>query len=162
MCYKIGKQYADDLYQELFLILCEKDSEWVEEKYTSGYWEGIIIKIVFNQFYGKRTRFEKYFHIPVALHDIHSCEISEEEGIIYQEFLWNSIEAVTKDFDWYARKIWTLYCEGDVEKEIKPRSARSISRVTGISRQEVLRVINDTKLKANEYFITHYRHLIDG
>ncbi len=150
------------MYQELFLILLEKDCEWVESKYTSGYWEGIIIRIVLNQFYGKRTRFEKLYHTPVARYDIHTCEVADEEGIIYQEFLWESIEEVTKHLDWYANKIWQLYCEGDKDKKIKPRSARSISRVTGISRQEVLKIINNIKEKANEHFIANHRHLLGG
>lgn len=160
LCQKIGKGFSDDLYQELFLILLEKDSEWIEEKYNSGYWEGIVIRIVINQFYGKRTRFDKYFHQPIGTIDIHKYDIADEEAVIVQEYLWDSIEQVTEDLDWYAKKIWQLYCQGDEDKEIKARSARSISRVTGISRQEVLKVINSIKQQSNEYLIDNYRHLL--
>ena len=33
VCVKVGKELASDLYQELFVILCEKDEEWIKDKY---------------------------------------------------------------------------------------------------------------------------------
>ena len=61
VCDKIGKHQANDLYQEVFLIICEKDEDWILEKYNSGYWEGLVIRIVVNQAYGQYTRFNKLF-----------------------------------------------------------------------------------------------------
>jgi hypothetical protein len=74
---KIGRELASDLYQELFLILCEKTDEWVEEKYISGYWEGFVSRIILNQFYGKRTSFEKNFLRPIALEDTNEVQIED-------------------------------------------------------------------------------------
>jgi hypothetical protein len=34
VCVKVGKELASDLYQELFVILCDKDDTWIEEKNT--------------------------------------------------------------------------------------------------------------------------------
>jgi len=161
-CVKIGGELANDLYQELFVILCEKDSEWIESKYASGYWEGIVIRICLNQFYGKRTTFDKHFKQPIGLYDTEDVQIPYIEEKLYNEYFYLSIEQVVKKCDWYETRIWQLYSKGDKDKGIKPRSARSISRVTEISRQEILRVINTIKQKANDHFITNYRHIVLG
>ena len=161
-CVKIGGELANDLYQELFVILCEKDSEWIESKYASGYWEGIVIRICLNQFYGKRTTFDKNFKQPIGLYDTEDVQIPYIEEKLYNEYFYLSIEQVVKKCDWYETRIWQLYSKGDKDKGIKPRSARSISRVTEISRQEILRVINTIKQKANDHFTTNYRHIVLG
>lgn len=160
-CQKIGGYLGGDLYQELFLILCEKSDEWIEEKYNSGYWNGFVIRIALNQVYGKRTSFEKGYLRPIALYEVNEF-IEQPTSEEIKEYLHQSIEAVTNDLEWYEFKIWQLYRHGDKDKGIKPRSARSISKVTGISRQEILKVINDIKEKANEYFISHFGHCVDG
>lgn len=160
-CQKIAGELGGDLYQELFLILCEKSDEWVEEKFNSGYWNGFVIRIALNQVYGKRTSFEKSYLRPIALYEVNEF-IEQPTHQEINEYLHQSIEAVTNDLEWYEFKIWQLYRDGDKDKGIKPRSARSISKVTGISRQEILKVINDIKEKANEYFISHFGHSIDG
>lgn len=156
LCVKIGKELATDLYQELFLILCEKDDQWIEEKYNSGYWEGFIIKITMNQFYGRRTRFEKYYHQPIGLYDVEDV-VDSSTVDIRKEFMNFAIAAVVKDLDWYQKKIWKLYSTGG--ENIKARSCRSISRATGISRHEILRVVNEIKEKANDWY-KQYEHLI--
>lgn len=160
-CQKIGGDLGGDLYQELFLILCEKSDEWIEEKYNSGYWNGFVIRIALNQVYGKRTSFEKGYLRPIALYEVNEF-IEQPTTEEINEYLHQSIEAVTNDLEWYEFKIWQLYRDGDKDKGIKPRSARSISKVTGISRQEILKVINDIKEKANEYFISHFGNSVDG
>ena len=159
---KIAGELANDLYQEVFVILCEKPTQWIEEKYSSGYWEGIVIRICLNQFYGKRTTFDKHFKQPIGLYDTDEVQIASIDDSKYQEYLFKSIEQVVAKCDWYETRIWQLYSKGDTDKGIKPRSARSISRVTGISRQEILRVIKSIKIQANEHFITHYRHIVLG
>ena len=141
--------------------MCEKSDEWILEKYNSGYWNGFIIRIALNQFYGKRTNFEKLYLTPIGLFDIDN-EVEEINDEIITEYLFECIESVTKDLDWYENKIWQLYSKGDESKGIKARSARSISKVTGISRQEILKVINEIKEKANEYFIINYGDSVDG
>ena len=160
-CQKIGGDLGGDLYQELFLILCEKSDEWILEKYNSGYWNGFVIRIALNQVYGKRTSFEKGYLRPIALYEVNEF-IEQPTSEEIKEYLHQSIEAVTNDLEWYEFKIWQLYRDGDKDKGIKPRSARSISKVTGISRQEILKVINDIKEKANEYFISHFGNSVDG
>lgn len=160
-CNKIGGELSNDLYQEIFLILLEKSDEWIIEKYNSGYWNGFVIRIALNQVYGKRTSFEKGYLRPIALYEVNEF-IEQPTTEEINEYLHQSIEAVTNDLEWYEFKIWQLYRDGDKDKGIKPRSARSISKVTGISRQEILKVINDIKEKANEYFISHFGHCVDG
>jgi hypothetical protein len=80
---------------------------------------------------------------------------------MYKEALYSTIDDIVSSKEWYEQKIWTLYCEGDTKLEIKPRSARSISRATDISRQEILRVINTIKKEINERLVANFGDSID-
>lgn len=143
------------------MILCEKSEQWIIEKYNSGYWNGLVIRIALNQFRGKRTRFEKLYHTPIGLVDVNDT-IPDNPTELINEYLFQSIDDVVQNYEWYESKIWELYCNGKAEWNIKPRSARSISRATGISRQEILKIVNATKEKVNERFIDNYSDRIDG
>ena len=116
------------LLGEALAVYVEAD-EWIEEKYESGYWEGFIIRIAMNQFYGRRTRFEKLYHQPIGLYQVDDV-VDEDTFDVKREFMNFAIAAVIKDMDWYHKKIWKLYTEGG--ENIKPRSGRSISRATGV------------------------------
>ena len=161
VCTKIGKELASDLYQELFVILCEKDDEWIEEKYNSGYWEGFIIRIIFNQYYVKRTNFAKCFINPIGTEDIDNIEIEEDDYEIQGDLMLLCIDRVLKDLDWYHQKIWQLYKEGDKEKGIQRMNARSINRSTGISRHEIWRVLKLIKESANKLYTEKYAKHFD-
>jgi hypothetical protein len=161
VCVKVGKELASDLYQELFVILCEKDDEWIEEKYNSGYWEGFIIRIIFNQYYGKRTNFAKCFINPIGTEDIDNIEIEEDDYEIQGDLMLLCIDRVLKDLDWYHQKIWQLYRHGDEEKGIQRMNARSINRSTGISRHEIWRVLKLIKESANKLYTDKYAKHFD-
>ena len=161
VCVKVGKELASDLYQELFVILCEKEDEWIEEKYNSGYWEGFIIRIIFNQYYGKRTNFAKCFINPIGTEDIDNIEIEADDYEIQGDLMLLCIDRVLKDLDWYHQKIWQLYKEGDQEKGIQRMNARSINRSTGISRHEIWRVLKLIKESANKLYTEKYAKHFD-
>jgi hypothetical protein len=149
VCVKVGKELASDLYQEVFKIICEKDQAWVVEKYNSGYWQGIIIRTIFNQHYGQRTEFYKNYHRPIGTEDVDNIELyAEDYDFELDQYITNKhlvLESLKDHLDWYHRKIWNLYIYGNQDKGIKPRSARSISKQTGISRHEILRIVNYCK-----------------
>ena len=109
-----------------------------------------------NQFYGRRTRFEKLYHQPIGLYQVDDV-VDEDTFDVKREFMNFAIAAVIKDMDWYHKKIWKLYTEGG--ENIKPRSGRSISRATGITRHEIDKVINEIKEKANKWY-EQYEHLL--
>ena len=161
VCVKVGKELASDLYQELFVILCVKEDEWIEEKYNSGYWEGFIIRIIFNQYYGKRTNFAKCFINPIGTEDIDNIEIEEDDYEIQGDLMLLCIDRVLKDLDWYHQKIWQLYKEGDKEKNIQRMNARSINRSTGISRHKIWRVLKLIKESANKLYTEKYAKHFD-
>jgi hypothetical protein len=120
-----------------------------------------VIRICLNQYYGKYTNFSKNFVRPIGLYDTEGVEIIEENDSMYKEALYSTIDDIVSSKEWYEQKIWTLYCEGDTKLEIKPRSARSISRATDISRQEILRVINTIKKEINERLVANFGDSID-
>jgi hypothetical protein len=161
VCLKVGKDLATDLYQELFLILCEKDDNCIEEKYNSTYWNGYIIKIIFNQYYSKYTNFAKKYINPIGLYDIENIEIKDEEYDINSDVMLLCIDKVINELDWYHNKIWHLYTNGDESLNIVSFNARSINRGTGISRHEIWRVIKSIKEKVNQLYIEKYGKHID-
>jgi hypothetical protein len=161
VCVKVGKELASDLYQELFVILCEKDDEWIEEKYKSGYWEGYIIRIIFNQFYGKWTNFAKNYINSIGTEDIDNIEIEEEDYNFQSDTMLLCVKEVVAELDWYHNKIWHLYTNGDEGKSIAAFNARSINRGTGISRHEIWRVLNLIKIKSNELYKKKYAKHFD-
>lgn len=164
MCVKIGKIHASDLYQELFVILCEKDEAWIIEKYNSGYWEGLIVRIVLNQYYGRYTEFAKKHLTVIGEEDIDNIELIDESYNETQDkehrFKERALELTLKRLDWYHNRIWDLYANGDEEKQIKRFSARSINRATGISRHEILKVIKTVHELTNKLYKSRYAYRI--
>ena len=162
---KVGKELASDLYQELFVILCEKDEEWIKDKYNSGYWEGFIVRIVLNQYYGRYTEFAKKHLNPIGEEDIDNIELIEdnynERADKEHRFKERALELTLSRLDWYHNRIWDLYANGDEEKGIKRMSARSINRVTGISRHEILKVIKTVTEKTNQLYNSRYAYRIN-
>ena len=89
------------------------------------------------------------------MEDTSQVEIAHEDEP-YTEHHQEAIDAVLEKCDWYESRIWELWSKGD--DNIRPRSARAIARVTDISRQEILRVVNELKIKINdEYLVRNYR-----
>jgi hypothetical protein len=161
VCVKVGKELASDLYQELFLILCEKEDKWIEDKYASGYWEGYIIRIIFNQYYGKYTNFAKNYLNPIGLEDTDEIELPADDYDISTDLMQLCVDRVVSELDWYHQTIWTLYRDGDETKSIAQMNARSLNRSTGISRHEIWRVIKLVKEKANELYNEKYGKYFD-
>jgi hypothetical protein len=161
VCLKVGKELASDLYQELFIILCEKDDTWIEEKYNSGYWEGFIIRIIFNQYYGKYTNFAKNFINPIGMEDVDNLEIESDDYEIMSDLMLLCVDEVIAKLDWYHTKIWQLYTKGDDTLNIAPFNARSINRGTGISRHEIWRVLKLIKEQANDIYNKKYAKHFD-
>jgi hemoglobin-like flavoprotein len=161
VCVKVGKELASDLYQELFVILCEKDNTWIEDKYNSGYWEGYIIRIIFNQYYGKYTHFAKNFINPIGTVSLNNLNVEVEEYQINGDLMLLSVQEVIANHDWYHTKIWQLYTKGDQSLNIAPFNARSINRGTGISRHEIWRVLKLIKEQANDIYNKKYAKHFD-
>jgi hypothetical protein len=161
VCVKVGKELASDLYQELFMILCDKDDTWIEEKYNSGYWEGFIIRIIFNQYYGKYTNFAKNFINPIGMEDVDNIEIESDDYEIINDLMLLCVDEVIAKLDWYHTKIWQLYTKGDDTLNIAPFNARSINRGTGISRHEIWRVLKLIKEQTNDIYNKKYAKHFD-
>ena len=158
---KVGKELASDLYQELFLILCEKDDKWIDDKYASGYWEGFVIRIVMNQYYGKYTSFAKGFLNPIGMEDVDQLELPADEYNIQSDLMQLCVDKVVSELDWYHMTVWTLYRDGDKEKNVAQMNARSLNRSTGISRHEIWRVIKMVKERATQLYEQKYgKHFI--
>ena len=154
--YKYAKRicYAnyDDLCQHLLLILLEMPESKLIHVHNEGYLQIFCYKIMKNQTNGKSQKFHKQIKLQSDI-DVFELEESmselkkylveeiderdfEEESEIYD----NKVETVQRVLNankWYERKIFELWSEGN--------SARKISRDTGISVREILRVIKFMK-----------------
>jgi len=109
-----------------------------------------------NQYYGKYTSFAKGFLNPIGMEDVEQLELPADDYDIQSDLMQLCVDKVVSELDWYHMTIWTLYRDGDKDKNIAQMNARSLNRSTGISRHEIWRVIKMVKDKATKYYEINY------
>jgi len=114
-----------------------------------------------NQYYGKYTSFAKGFLNPIGMEDVDQLEIPADEYNIQSDLMQLCVDKVVSELDWYHMTVWTLYRDGDKDKNIAQMNARSLNRSTGISRHEIWRVIKMVKERATQLYEQKYgKHFI--
>lgn len=153
-CKKIDFKNHEDLYQELFVILCELPKEKLAEIHSSGHIQYWIVRTLLNMT-SPRGNFYKKYHI---INDDTEADarIKEEEGEDREQVL--EFEAKTTEIDtllkkyerqgrdgfgWYKVNLLKLYCEVG--------SFRKLGELTGISYRTICLDVNDfiRELRAN-------------
>lgn len=140
-CMKIAKNkdLAEELYQYFFLLLLEKEDEYVEKLYDGGYLQWWSIRVLHTAINGNRHPFQKnriYDNSDVYemnILDNFTDHLVEREEREEDKNKLQSYEAVMAETYWYERELFKMHLNG--------MSARSIHRQTNISVREVLRVI---------------------
>jgi hypothetical protein len=90
------------------------------------------------------------------MEDVEQLELPANDYDIQTDLMQLCVDKVVSELDWYHMTIWTLYRDGDEEKNIAQMNARSLNRSTGISRHEIWRVIKMVKEKATKYYEINY------
>lgn len=154
-CRNIGGSLCDDLKQELFIQLCSKKPQEIEQVYAGGYMRWYCIRLLVRTFHGngKQKFHREYRRKNEPLPDIEGIyeEYSEDEIQAMQQAMSltaTDFEKIGKDVNrsgWYVRLLWQEFCsEG---------SARKVSIKTKIAIREVTQVIRKVKNIINDRYI---------
>jgi len=139
---RIAGQNADDLIQEVALVLLEMEEEkWLEIN-EGGYLRWYVIRTMINMATSNRSTFARKYQLNstegIEFDDIPDSNdynfIREETLIILEELL--------EDYHWYDRDMLTLY--------FKEGSYRKVAAATGIPFKSVGNTVKKTITKLKE------------
>ena len=131
ICRKIGGNLADDLYQELMIIILEYNKEKLLDIYNKGYYKWFIVKTLTNQFNSNSSPFNKKYR-PKELDYL--PEHTYDKNI---DILINKIEVELNKLHWYDKELFKAY--------ITSGSFRKLEKLTGIPFASINRTVNNVK-----------------
>lgn len=137
-----GTGLADDLYQEMFIILCEMEEEKLKALYHEGYLRPFIYRAMFYQFNSPHKQFYKnhrqqFEAIPEGV--THQPELEYDHDI---DKALQAIETALAAIGWYEETLMKEY--------IKAGSYRKLEAKTSIPYKSICNTINDTKKKIRQ------------
>ena len=131
ICKKIGGNLADDLFQELMLILLEYNPEKLVSIYNKGYYKWFLVKTLTNQFNSNSSPFAKKYR-PKEIDFIISEDYNHEIDL--------TIDKINKQLEklhWYDRELFKAYIDSG--------SYRKLSKQTNIPFNSISRTVNHVK-----------------
>lgn len=135
---------VDDICQDLYLILLEKPESELMQVYNSGYIKWYIVRTLVNMVRSPRHPLHKQYAVFDSLPDEvenvlteSADDAIEQQGIRCEADASAVLSDTLQRLYWYDARLFQLWCQ--------KQSCRRISRQTGISHREVLRVINRIK-----------------
>jgi hypothetical protein len=144
-CKKIDYRNHKDLYQELFIILCELPAEKLEQMYSNGYLQYWVVRTLLNMTSPRGNFYRKYYIInDESEADKRLEEIEEDKSELFElekkrrevEALLQKYEEKGRDgFGWYKVTLLKLYSEVG--------SYRKMGELTGISYRTICEDINE-------------------
>lgn len=135
-CKKIGYPNHDDLYQELFIILCELPQDKLNEIYSNGYIHFWVVRTLINMTSPNGKFYKKYkviYDDTEAITKLTEPQEEDREQVFELERKASEVEALLtkyeqsgqKEFGWYKVNLLKMYVEAG--------SCRKLSKLTGIS-----------------------------
>jgi len=131
ICRKIGGNLADDLFQELMLILLEYDKEKLLSIYNKGYYKWFLVKTLTNQFNSNSSPFAKKYR-PKEIDFVLTSEYDHNIDILIDK-----IDKQLNKLHWYDRELFKAYVESG--------SYRKLSKQTDIPFNSISRTVNYVK-----------------
>lgn len=137
-----GTNLANDLYQEMFIILCELDEEKLKAYHGEGYLRFYTYRAMYYQFTSPHKEFyknyrQKYTPIPQDLTVEDTCDYDPQIDIAL-----NAIEQALSAIGHYEETLMKEY--------LKAGSYRKLEALTTIPYKSICNTINDTKKKIRE------------
>lgn len=146
---KIGGEYADDLIQEVALLLLEMDEEKWAEINEGGILRWYVIRTMINMATSARSTFARKYgiheHRP-PLKDIPDTEEYDQE----KEDDIALLEVILNEYHWYNRDLLLLY--------LREGSYRKVEKATGIPFKSVG---NTVKKTLEQLRIDYYERIIE-
>ncbi len=131
ICRKIGGNLAEDLFQELMLILLEYDKEKLLSIYNKGYYKWFLVKTLTNQFNSNSSPFAKKYR-PKEIDFILTSNYDHNIDILIDK-----IDKQLNKLHWYDRELFKAYVESG--------SYRKLSKQTDIPFNSISRTVNYVK-----------------
>lgn len=125
----------EDLKQELFIILCEKKEEFIQQLHESNGLKYYTVKILINLTRSYTSSFyKKYVAKDYALNDEHYLKVIEDPHE-YETFVQN-ISVAVNNLHWY---------KSTIVKEYADKTLRAISKETGIPTSSIHLTIKEAR-----------------
>lgn len=128
-----GNELWEDLFQELIIILCEKDPKVIEDLYQKKELKWFIVKILQNQYISKTSDFHKKYGFSQKTTEIieTKTEIYEVDNDYYNQIVdFEKQKVVFNNVgEWYENRLFLAY--------INEGSQRKLESKTGISRNAI-------------------------
>ena len=131
ICRKIGGNLAEDLFQELMLILLEYDKEKLLSICNKGYYKWFLVKTLTNQFNSNSSPFAKKYR-PKEIDFILTSDYDHNIDILIDK-----IDKQLNKLHWYDRELFKAYVESG--------SYRKLSKQTDIPFNSISRTVNYVK-----------------
>lgn len=143
-----GNDLADDLFQELIIILIQYDKAKLEQVYKSGGLKFFIIRILQNQYKSDSSDFHrKHRRFNQASVELTGIEVWDNEETKDQYYSYiveyeQSREVHEDSADWYANSLFKGF--------IREGGYRKLERKTGISRTAITTTLTEVFNKIKE------------
>ena len=135
---------AQDLTQEVYVIMLEYDQEKLQKIYDNGHLNYWVARVMLNQYIRSTSPFKKKHHsylkdanavVSNLAHD--DSEETIQDKILFEQRL-QQIEEVMKDLHFYDKTLFKIYYESD-------HSIRSLSESTNISTTSIFNTIKNVR-----------------
>lgn len=145
-----GTQWADDLQQEVLLVLLEKPEAKILDAHSKGYLRFYVVRIIMNFYQSKTAGFHsKYRHldenIPLDFDIEDDSEQKDDSQYIALEAALERLSS-NKDFP-YEQKLLELH--------LKLKTKKKVSRVTGIPYRTVQHNLTAIYAKLRDELANH-------
>lgn len=131
-------ELQEELKQEMFLALCEKDEETLLKMYNDGWIKFFLVRTMLNMVKSDRSTFFKKFRQTF----VEYTEINSQNSDENLNFDFEQLNKANNDLQWYEREILKLYAN--------KRNIVQISKETKIPYRSVLKTILKAKQKMKQ------------
>jgi DNA-directed RNA polymerase specialized sigma24 family protein len=145
-----GTDWADDLQQEILLVLFEKPEAKILDAHSKGYLRFYVVRIIMNFYSSKTTGFySKYRHLDETTpldFDIHDDTVPKDDTAI--EALEAAIERMGQSTEFpYDQKLLQLH--------LQLKTKKKVSRATGIPYRTVCHNLDEIYKRLKDELTNH-------
>lgn len=141
--YNIGGSYSEDLYQHLFLTLCELPAKKIQDAHKKKYIEFLCIKIMQNSFHSYSSpfavQFRQFGFDESIKQDIEDIDIMEE--LIENEKLLKPIETYLNQpinqENFYRITLVTMWANGESYRKIAAKTRIPMRSIAAAIQQAI-------------------------
>lgn len=135
---------AQDLTQEVYVIMLEYDQEKLQSIYDNGHLKFWVARVMLNQYLRASSEFKKKHHTYLKdenaiIGDLRACNTESDisDKILFEERL-GVVNSIMEDLHYYDKNLFSVYYGSD-------HSIRSLAEATGISTTSIFHTIKNVR-----------------